>query len=388
MFAARTNWDLRPNRLSEALRKHRAAGKTLIDLTVSNPTECGFEYEREAILRALAKPEALVYQPDPRGIETARQAVADYYAEFGHDIHAGNIFLTSSTSEAYSFVFRSICDPGDELLIPAPSYPLFEFLTGIESVRLVRYPLVYDHGWQIDFHKLEEAITARTRGVIVVHPNNPTGQYCKTHERKDLADICAEREIAIIADEVFRDFALEGTPPASFAGDSDALTFTLSGISKISGLPQMKLAWLVASGPDKWRRTALELLEVIADTYLSLSAPVQWALPEFLEMRGGFRKQVMGRVRTNLAELDRQLSSQKVCSRMKVEGGWNAVLQVPATRPDEELAIDLIQSKGVSIHPGHFYDFPRDGYLVASLITPEDQFAEGTRRILSLFASA
>ncbi len=383
MFAKRTNWNLAPNRLSEALAAHRAAGKPLLDLTVSNPTECGFEYDRSAILDALSNPAALTYEPNPKGLESARRAVASYYADRGDDVSPEDVFLTTSTSEAYSYVFRTLCNPGDELLIPSPSYPLFDFLADIQDVSLVRYPLLYDHGWQIDFHALEQAITPRTRGVIVVHPNNPTGNFVKPAEMARLSAICPARQVAIIADEVFLDFALDGNRAASFAANSGALTFTLSGLSKISGLPQMKAAWLVVSGPQPWKREALARLEVIADTYLSVNAPVQLAIPRFLEQRHAFQEQVTSRVQRNLAELDRQLSAQKFCSRLKVEGGWCAVFRVPATRSDEDLAVELLTTQGVSVHPGHFYDFPSDGYLVVSLITPEQTFAAGITKVLS-----
>jgi aspartate/methionine/tyrosine aminotransferase len=385
MFAKRTSWNMAPNRLSEALAVHRAAGKPLLDLTVSNPTECGFEYDRSAILKALSNPAALSYEPNPRGLESARRAVAGYYADRKEGVSTEDIFLTTSTSEAYSYVFRMLCDPGDELLIPSPSYPLFDFLADIQDVRLARYPLIYDHGWQIDFHALEQGITPRTRGVIVVHPNNPTGHFAKNAEMAKLNAICSARELVIIADEVFLDFALDGRRAASFAANRGGSTLTLSGLSKISGLPQMKAAWLIAGGPQQWKSEAHARLEVIADTYLSVNAPVQLAIPKFLEQRHAFHKQVIARVRRNLTELDRQLAEQGACSRLAVEGGWCAVLRVPATRSDEDLAIELLSSKGISVHPGHFYEFPSDGYLVVSLITAERAFAEGSRRLLSFF---
>ena len=382
MFAKRTNWNMTPNRLSEALAAHRAAGRPLIDLTVSNPTECGFEYDRAAVLDALRNPAALAYEPNPRGLESARRAVAGYYADREDTVSAEDIFLTTSTSEAYSYVFRTLCDPGDELLIPSPSYPLFDFLADIQDVSLVRYPLLYDHGWQIDFHAMEQAITPRTRGVIVVHPNNPTGNFVKSAEMAKLNAICSARDIAIIADEVFLDFVLDGSLPASFAANHGAATFTLSGLSKISGLPQMKAAWLVVGGPQQWKSEALARLEVIADTYLSENAPVQLAIPRFLEERHGFQRQVMSRVRRNLTELDRQLAAQKAVSRLRVEGGWCAVLRLPLTRSDEDLAIELLAARGVSVHPGHFYEFPSEGFIVVSLLAPWKQFGRGISDVL------
>src|SRR5216684_9371935 len=385
MFATRTNWDLTPNRLSEALAAHRAAGKPLLDLTVSNPTECGFSHDSKAILEALSNPAALGYEPNPRGLESARRAVAGYYAARNEVVSVEDIFLTTSTSEGYSYAFRTLCNPGDEVLIPSPSYPLFDFLAEIQDVKLVRYPLLYDQGWQIDFHALEQAITARTRAVIVVHPNNPTGHFTKAPERIKLNAIGSSHQLAIVADEVFLDFALDGNRAASFAANSGALTFTMSGLSKISGLPQMKAAWLVVSGPQPWKREALARLEVIADTYLSVNAPVQLAIPGFLEQRRAFQQQVLSRIRRNLAELDRQLAAQKTCSRLTVEGGWCAVLRVPAMRSDEDLAIALLTAKGVSVHPGHFYEFPSEGFLVVSFLTPEQTFAEGISRLHSFF---
>jgi alanine-synthesizing transaminase len=385
VFAERTSWNLKTNLLSEALVQHRAAGKRLLDLTVSNPTECGFESDAGAILQALANPAALKYEPEPRGLPGARRAVAAYYAARGTEVPADSIILTTSTSEAYSFVFRTLCNPGDEVLIPEPSYPLFEFLADIQDVKLVRYPLVYDYGWQINVHALEQAITSRTRGVIVVHPNNPTGHFTKRGEMEKLNGICSARNLAIIADEVFLDFALEEQQPFSFAQNGAALTFTMSGLSKISGLPQMKAAWLVTSGPERAKSEALARLEIIADTYLSMNAPVQWAIPALLEQRYSFQAQLSARVRKNLAELDRQLAAQKSCARLAVEGGWYAVLRVPATRSDEALAIELLTQKGVYVHPGHFYDFPSDGFLIVSLITLEGEFAEGMKLLLSMF---
>jgi aspartate/methionine/tyrosine aminotransferase len=383
MFASRTNWNLKPNRLAEALERHKAGGRRLLDLSASNPTECGFNYDSPAILQALGNAESLQYHPDPRGLKSARQGVSDYYAERGEQVSIDDLLLTASTSEAYSFIFRLLCNPGDELLIPTPSYPLFDFLADVNDVKLIRYPLFYDHGWHIDVHALKQAVTPRTRGVIVVHPNNPTGHFTRTEEVAHLNQICSANQMAIIADEVFLDFSL-GATAKSFVANPGALTFTMSGISKISGLPQMKLAWLAASGPEAMRREALARLEMIADTYLSLNAPIQLAAPILLRQRTAFQQQLMARVRTNLADLDAQLAKEKRFDRLNVEGGWYAVLRVPATRPDEELAIDLLENHDVYVHPGHFYDFPGDGYLVVSLITPEQDFAEGVRRLLSV----
>src|SRR5437660_4946558 len=295
MFAGRTNWNLTTNKLTQALAGHRASGREVLDLSVSNPTECGFRYDQKAIMRALCSPASLEYHPDPKGLEQARRAVAGYYKGRGGMVKPEEIILTTSTSEAYSYVFRLLCNPGDELLIPTPSYPLFDFLAVIQDVKLMRYPLVYDYHWQIDFHALEQAITSRTRGAIVVHPNNPTGHFCQPEDLTRLNEVCSARQMALIADEVFLDFALTGAQPLSFATNTGALTFTMSGLSKISGLPQMKTAWLITTGPEHLRNQALARLEVIADTYLSMNAPMQLATPVFLEQRRGFQKQLMTR---------------------------------------------------------------------------------------------
>ncbi|MGO9085076.1 MAG: pyridoxal phosphate-dependent aminotransferase [Candidatus Sulfotelmatobacter sp.] len=398
MFSERTNWKLARNRFTEALEEVRAGGAKILDLTVSNPTRVGLEYDARAILAALSSPRALDYDPQAKGLLPAREAVARYYGlEHGvRDLDAERIVLTTSTSEGYSFVFRLLCNAGDELMVPKPSYPLFEFLADLEDVKLVPYPLIYDHGWQMDFPSLEKAVTARTRGVVVVHPNNPTGSYVKAGEVEMLNAFCREGGLALVADEVFLDYGLEdshrrasldrtaegGRPHMSFAGNGNVLAFTLSGLSKISALPQMKVAWVVTSGPEDEVAAALARLEVIADTYLSMNAPVQWAVPSLLEQRKNIQRQLLDRVKGNLAELDRQLAGQQACQRLTVEGGWYAVLRVPVTRSDEDLAIELVREKSVVVHPGHFYDFPSDGYLVLSLIAPEGEFREGIGRVL------
>ncbi|HUC28827.1 MAG TPA: pyridoxal phosphate-dependent aminotransferase [Candidatus Acidoferrum sp.] len=396
MFSERTNWRLAQNRLTRALEQVRANGAKILDLTASNPTRVGLEYDSRAILTALSSEQALDYDPQAKGLLAARRAVAGYYRDRsagGRDVASNvstdveRIILTTSTSEGYSYVFRLLCNTGDELLVPKPSYPLFEFLADLQDVKLVPYPLIYDHGWQMDFPSLEKAVTERTRGVVVVHPNNPTGSYVQAGEMASLNAFCRAHGLAVIADEVFLDYVLQDQRPASFAGNRDVLTFTLSGLSKISALPQMKVAWIMTSGPPEVLDEALDRLEVIADTYLSMNAPIQWALPALLEQRHGVQRQLLERVKTNLTELDRQLASQKACQRLCVEGGWYAVLRIPVMRSDEDLVIELLREESVLIHPGHFYDFPSDGYLVLSLIPPIEDFAEGIRRVVKRYLS-
>ena len=386
MFSDRTNWKLTRNRLTDTLEEVKSSGAHVLDLTISNPTRIGLRFDDARILESLASPRAMDYDPQPKGLPSARTAVANYYrAQHGIDgLDPELLTLTTSTSEGYSFVFRLLCNPGDELLVPKPSYPLFEFLADLQDVKLVSYPLIYDHGWQMDFPSLEKVVARRTRGVVVVHPNNPTGSYVHAHEQESLNALCAERGLAIIADEVFLDYAHNGEPQRSFVVNPDVLSFTLSGVSKISALPQMKLAWIVTSGPAAQRDAALARLEVIADTYLSMNAPIQWATPALLEQRRSVQRQLLDRVLVNLAELDRQLAAQKMCQRLNVEGGWYAILRIPVTQTDEELAVDLLRRKAVLVHPGHFYDFPSDGYLVLSLIGAESEFADGINRLLEL----
>jgi alanine-synthesizing transaminase len=386
MFSHRTDWKLTPNRFTEAQQELRAAGMDVLDLTISNPTQVGLAYDEEGIMQALIRPEALDYDPQPKGLPGARQAVASYYREQheAFDMDVESIVLTTSTSEGYSYVFRLLCNPDDEILVPKPSYPLFEFLAGLENVKLVPYPLIYDHGWQIDFPSLYKAVTHRTRAAVVVHPNNPTGSYVSNVEQTELTAFCREYNLSLIVDEVFLDYAHDGVARQTFATNRDVLTFTLSGLSKIAALPQMKLAWVATSGPEEKVQPALARLEVIADTYLSMNAPIQWAAPALLEQRKGIQPLLLDRLRTNLEELDRELARQKACTRLDAEGGWYAVLRVPVTQSDEDLAIDLLRKVAVLVHPGHFYDFASDGYLVLSLITPPEGFREGVRRVLEV----
>src|SRR2546430_11209774 len=279
MFSRRTDWKLTPNHFTEAQREIAAAGREVLDLAISNPIRAGLRYDEELILKALANPKALDYDPQPKGLFSAREAVATYYRDQHAilDIDPESLALTTSTSEGYSYVLRLLCNPGDEVLVPKPSYPLFEFLADLQDVKLVPYPLIYDHGWQIDFHSLSKAVNQRTRAVVIVHPNNPTGSYISDAEGTALNDFCRENNLALIVDEVFLDYAHDGTPRPSFVTNQDVLTFTLSGLSKISALPQMKLGWIVTSGPEDKVNVAMERLEIVADTYLSVSTPIQVA---------------------------------------------------------------------------------------------------------------
>jgi aspartate/methionine/tyrosine aminotransferase len=380
-FSRRTNWNTEESDLARAHRLRAAAGEPIADLTASNPTRCGFAYD-PGLLAALADPRALDYDPQPRGLKSAREAVCAYYADHGVALKPEQIVLTTSTSEAYSFLFRLLCDPGSEILIHQPGYPLFDFLAVLDDVGLKAVPLLYDHGWQIDPEGLRRAVTARTRAIVVVHPNNPTGHFTKPWEAEELTRLCREFDLALIVDEVFLDYSF-GARASSFAAGLEGVpVFVVSGMSKIAGLPQMKAAWIVATGPQAG--LALDRLEVIADTFLSMNAPVQWALPVWLEGREAIQRQIRARVAANLTELDRQLTRLPALSRLEVEGGWCAVLRIPAVAPDEQTVLALLE-RGVWVHPGYFFGMAESGWLVVSLLGPEAEFSTGITRLVEYF---
>ncbi len=396
MFARRTDWPLEPNALTREIGSRRARGLPVIDLTESNPTRCGFDYDSRAILQALSKPAALDYAPDPHGLPEARRAVAAYYEERGVCVEPNQIFLTASTSEAYAYLFRLLADPGDSVLAPQPSYPLFDFLAGLNDLEVVTYPLVYGSEWHMNVDALTLSVERANRAlgipraVIVVHPNNPTGSFVKADESAALAELCRRHELAIIADEVFSDYALESKSRFSHTACDSVLTFTLNGLSKISALPQMKLAWIVVNGPNDERRQAIGRLEIIADTYLSVSTPVASAARELLATRNTVQPQLRARLRQNLEELDRRLAvpgSRAV--RLRVEGGWYAILRLGAGPPanDDDLCTILARDDGVLVHPGHFYGFEAEGHLVLSLLPVPVTFAEGIEKVLTRLGS-
>ncbi len=385
MFAARTDWDLAPTRLGAAQAARRAAGLPVLDLTESNPTRCGLTFEADALLSALAHPASLRYDPVPLGVPGARAAVADYYAAKGAALYPDRVCLTASTSEAYGFLFRLLADPGDEVLVPRPSYPLFDFLAGTNDVRLVPYPLEYDGRWRIGLDALRAAAGPRARALVVVNPNNPTGSFLNPDERDALVDLCRDRGLALIADEVFADYAFEpaGDRVATLAGTAGALTFVLSGLSKVVALPQLKLGWIAASGPEDLARAALARLEVIADTYLSVGTPVQRALPALLAGRAEIQGRILARLRANLKALRDRIGGWGRVEALQGEGGWYTILRLPGVKHDEAWAVDLLQKEGVLVHPGYLFDFPEAGHVVASLLPTEDIFGAGISRLLA-----
>jgi hypothetical protein len=364
-FSNRLPRDLRSNTLSELLNEKRRAGGQVLDLTESNPTRAGIEYPA-GFLADLAAEAARLYEPEPFGLPAAREIIAREYGA-----PSDRVILTASTSEAYSWLFKLLCDPGDEILIPRPSYPLFEFLAALESVDVRHYNLFYDHGWFIDFHTIEQAINARTRAIVLVNPNNPTGHFLRRHELSQLAGL----GIPIISDEVFRDYLLQPAADSvlTLQNIEGVLVFTLNGLSKTVGLPQMKLAWMIVNGPRGEVRDTLARLELIADTYLSAGTPVQCALASLLELRAPVQSQIIARLRDNLDFL--RLSDLRV---LDVEGGWYAVL----AGHDEDSVVPLLRDHDVLVQPGYFYDFERPGYFVLSLLTRPDVFREGVRRII------
>jgi aspartate/methionine/tyrosine aminotransferase len=387
VFSHRTPERLAPNRFAQAIGRAREARRDLIDLTESNPTKAGFGYP-EHLLMALANLRGLEYDPRPLGLQAARRAVADDYRRRGFDVAPERIALTTSTSEAYSLLFKLLGDPGGDVLVPRPSYPLFDHLARLDGLAAVPYDLEYHGVWAIDFASVDRAVSERTRAVLVVSPNNPTGSFVKRDELEQLAEVCNEKGVALIADEVFADYELEPGAAARAARvlESDApLVFSLGGLSKSAGLPQLKLGWVAIAGRAPLVEEALERIEFVCDTYLSVSTPIQAAAAELLAGAAPVRREIQARVAANYTHLRGQSSAAAAFQVLNVEGGWYAVLRVPSFEPEEDLVIDLIERDGVVTHPGYFFDFARESYLVISLLPPEATFARGVERVLRHF---
>ena len=381
MFSSRFHWDFRPNRLTQTLEARRRAGARILDLTESNPTRAGFAYPHEMV-RAFEDPRMLLYEPAPAGLSEARQAVASYYASRGHRVDTARILLTASTSEAYAYLFKLLCDPGAQVLVPRPSYPLFEFLANMESVEVRQYSLSYHGEWAIDLDSLAANITERTRAVVLVNPNNPTGSYVKPQELDILVRLAGERGIALVSDEVFSDYPLiqDAQRVNTLAGVDGCLAFSLSGLSKVAGLPQMKLGWIVVSGPERLQVEALEKLEWIADTYLSVGAPVQYAAGRLLEAGAVVQQQIRRRTAGNLV-VARNALEGSAANILNVEGGWYITVRVPRIRSEEEWALALLTSDDVLVQPGFFFDFESEAFLIVSLLTRPEVLAEGMARL-------
>lgn len=382
MFSNRTNWDRQPNRLTELLETRRASGKPVYDLTISNPTELGIEYPEKDILGAVANPQALHYQPEPKGLLSAREAICQYYREKDLPVDPSTILLTAGTSEAYSLIFKLLCNVGESILVPKPSYPLFDYLAQVNDVKLRDYRLFYDGGWQLD---MDRDSANGTKAMAVVNPHNPTGAFLKRQEYREIARVAQENNLALMVDEVFLDYPLAGDDRrfGSTAGATDALTFTLNGLSKLAGLPQMKLGWIVVSGAPLLVTEAMARLEILSDTFLSVNSPVQAALPELMKAGARVRSHILKRVRSNYETL-RAAARNTPCSVLRVEGGWYAIVRVPQTKSDEEWAIQLLEEAGVYVFPGYFFDFVEHQYLIMSLLPDEQTFAFSVRTMVAM----
>jgi aspartate/methionine/tyrosine aminotransferase len=386
MFSDRVPSDLRHNRLAETLADLKRRNQPILDLTASNPTRAGFSYPRD-LLAPLADPRGLVYAPEPLGVREAREAVAADFARRGLTVTEERIVLTASTSEAYSLLFKLLCGPGDQILIPRPSYPLFDHLSRLDAVSAVPYDLEYHARWSIDVGSLERAFTSRTRAVLLVSPNNPTGQFVDGSEMTAIATLCREHDAAVISDEVFADYELAAAGAASglLLGRTDIVGFTLGGLSKSIALPQAKLAWIAMSGAEDSVAQARVRLELACDTYLSVSTPIQLAAAELVERGAGVRQQIQTRVRDNYRTLYARAGQVPSCELLHAEGGWYAVLRVPSILSEEDLVVTLLAEDRVLVHPGYFFDFPRESFLVVSLLPPAEQFSDAVSRILSRF---
>lgn len=386
MFSRRIPQHTETNALTRAVASLCARETAFVDLTESNPTRAGIPYPAD-LLAPLADGRGLLYEPEPFGLTAARAAVANDQQRRGAQVDPAQVVLTASTSEAYSWLFKLLCNPGDRVLVPRPSYPLFEHLTRLEGVCAEPYDLEYQGRWAIDFDFLEAA-SADSRAVLVVSPNNPTGSYIDADELVRLSALCRDRGWALIADEVFADYPLDcASPVTDIAARSDVLSFTLAGLSKSVGLPQLKLGWMVVGGATSERAAALAALELVADSFLSVATPVQVALPELLRRGGPIRTTIQDRTRRNLGTLRNAARAFPACEVLRTEGGWSAVLRVPSTRSEERLVLDLLERERILVHPGYFFDFPREAFIVVSLLTPEEVFADAMARVLRFAAS-
>lgn len=381
-YSQRLSWTLSRNRLSQAVERRREDGVALLDLTVSNPSEVLPDYPHEAIRDALAQISDFTYRPDPSGEMSARDAIGAWYQGRGIAISPERLVLTASSSEAYALLFKLFCDPDDEVLVPVPSYPLFEFLARLESVQTVPYRLCYEGAWHIDFDSLRSNLSPRTRAIVIVNPNNPTGSFLKEGEQRELLEIAARSNLPIVCDEVFMEYSAgnAGERVRSFIGCDSILSFSLNGLSKSAGMPQMKLGWIAINGPAADCRICRERLELLLDTYLSVSTPVQRALPRLLEIGAGIERKISARLHENLGILDRLLTNSPA-HRLHFEGGWSAILRFPNTMAEENWVMQLLEREAVVVQPGYFYDFAAEAYVVVSLITESGVFEEGIGRL-------
>jgi alanine-synthesizing transaminase len=368
-FSNRTQWNLSPNRLSVLLTEKRAHGEQIIDLTESNPTRCGFPYPEQEILTALSDNSILTYKPKPRGLLSAREAISEYYRRNDISVSPENIILTSSTSEAYTFLLKLLCNTNDEVTVTIPSYPLFEYLCQINDVALRHYNLIYDGEWHTDFETLESSITDKTRAIVAVHPNNPTGSYFKIDEFEKICSLANKHNLAVIVDEVFSLYAFQPDKRRAVILNSDlnVPVFSLNGISKLLGLPQLKLSWIVAGGNSKYTSEALKRLDIIADSFLSVNTPVQIALPKLIKLSSNIGTIIHKRVESNYTMLQSVFRNSNA-TVLNTEGGWYAILQLPQTKTDEQWADKILSRLNILVYPGYFFDIPQKSSVVVSLL--------------------
>ena len=389
MFSDRFNWNLSPNLLSVLLQNKISRGETIFDLTESNPTRIGLDYNSEEILAALSQPQSMIYEPDPHGLCQARKAISGYYQDRGEHVELDTIFLTASTSESYSVLFKLLGNPGDEILIPRPGYPLLSYLACFEGLQAFSYPLKYDDqkGWSIDMDVLQALINPKTKAIVIVNPNNPTGSYVNQQELAELDAACREHDIALIVDEVFSDFNATDLPGRvqTVMNRSTALTFVLNGLSKMVGLPQVKLGWIVVNGTPDLSTAALMRLEMMLDFYLSSATPVQLAAKKLLYQRQVIQRQMFSRIDSNSRFLEEQLAKTSNIRALIREGGWYAVIEISDVIPDEDRVLQLLDQDNTLMHPGYFFDFDREGFLVVSLLTPAAIFRNGITRLIFRF---
>jgi len=382
-FAKRTNWSLASNQISVELEDLRNDNATILDLTESNPTNCGFSYPEDRIITSLMEAANLCYTPTPRGDLRARKAICEYYLSKGLKVDPQQIFLTSSTSEAYSYLFRLLVDPGQQVIFPCPSYPLFSFLGDLNDVRIDTYTIAYEKKWGIDLKSLQKVLCDDSKAIVLVNPNNPTGSCIRRKELEAMNALCREKNISLICDEVFADFMFEQEDDhVSLVGNDHVLTFVLGGISKTLGLPQMKLSWIVINGPQDMVNNSSERLEVIADTYLSVNTPTQNALPQWLDNRQSIQSEINNRIRSNLCFLKEHITATLGCEVLAADGGWYSIVKIPDTFNEEQWVLMFLNYDHVSVHPGYFFDFPNGTFIIVSLLPMVDTFEEGIKRII------
>ena len=383
LFSHRTNWYRQLNKISELFESLRKSGRSILDLTVSNPTECGIEYPEKEILTALSNPSSLHYEPNPRGLLIARNAIREYCGKKNIILDPSSIFLTASTSEAYSLILKLLCNAGENIIVPRPSYPLFDYLAQVNDVELNYYHLHYDHEWQIDTDSIKNIINKNTKAIVLINPHNPTGMFLRQNDYHEIVEIAKEYNLALIVDEVFIDYHFDDDENriASTANETEVLTFALNGISKSCGLPQMKLGWIIVGGHSSVVLEAIARLEILCDTFLSVNTPVQVALPQLLEHGEIIQRKILDRICTNYSILRTQ-TLDTPCSVLSADGGWYGIIRIPRTKSDEDWAIQLLENKGVYLFPGYFFDFDEDGYLVVSLLVESSVFQKGVREIV------